>query len=587
MTEHDDKEDGDLVGKVVLGRYRIVRPLARGGMGMIYLARSEGAADFVKPVVVKRMLSEHADAGSVKMFKREARIMSMLRHPGIVSVTDFGREDGSYLLVMDYVHGFHLGRWASFVQQAHLRPDGAQGQLPWQLAVHICIQVLDALEYAHTMKGQDGQPLHIVHRDVSPSNVLLDIEGRVLLADFGIAKSSAEEETRTTVGTVKGKFSYMAPEILEGHPPEPSADVYATAVVLHEVLVGRNEFRTQEPAATIQRVLHHAPRRLDVVRPDIPTALADLVSRALLKRPEERFKTAGELAKALRRVRAMDAEEANVELRAALERDFRDPRFSQMFDVPELDTLEQSWRTVPDGAIDPASFPPIAVEVGAPKRVSEPTRAARPGQAGPGQAGPALGAAEHAPLPRPPALPADAPKGSGSSMAVAGLVGLLVVGGGAAAAYWASTQQSTAPEIVFVEATPSGIQATDAAVPAPDAFVEPPDASEPDEVVRTPRPGTPRTPPPADSPGQIIDRTFARHTGAIRGCFEGQTSPEGQVSLRFTTDARGAVTDLQVTPESVASGAVGRCVAGIARRIEFGPGVGARSFRIPLTVRSE
>jgi serine/threonine-protein kinase len=573
MSDRDDKDESDLVGRVVLGRYRIVRPLARGGMGMIYLARSEGAADFVKPVVVKRMLSEHADASAVKMFKREARIMSMLRHPGIVSVTDFGREEGSYLLVMDYVHGFHLGRWASFVQQAHLRPDGGAGQLPWQLAVHICIQVLDALEYAHTLKGSDGQPLHIVHRDVSPSNVLLDIEGRVLLADFGIAKSNAEEETRTTVGTVKGKFSYMAPEILEGHPPEPGADVYATAVVLHEVLVGRNEFRTQEPGATIQRVLHHTPRRLDVVRPDIPTALADVIARALLKRPEERFQTAAELAKALRRVRAMDAEEANHELRRVLERDFRDPRFSTMFDVPELDTLEQSWRTVPDGLIEPASQPPDATAGRPATRTSEPTRAAKPG------------AVEAPPLPAPDAAPVA--RGGGGTAAIAALVGLLVLGGGAAGAYWISTQRAPAPEVVFVEATPSGIQAApDAAVDTPDAFVELPDAATPEERPVT-RPTTPRTPAPADSPGQIIDRTFARHTGAIRGCFEGQAPTEGQVSLRFTTNDRGAVTDLQIAPASVESGPIGRCVAGIARRIEFGPEVGARSFRIPITIRAE
>ncbi len=577
MSESDDNEDSELVGRVVLGRYRIVRPLARGGMGMIYLARSEGAADFVKPVVVKRMLSERADAGAVKMFKREARIMSMLRHPGIVSVTDFGREDGSYLLVMDYVHGFHLGRWASFVQQAHTLPDGAPGQLPWQLAVHIAIQVLDALEYAHTLKGQDGQSLHVVHRDVSPSNVLLDIEGRVLLADFGIAKSSAEEETKTTVGTVKGKFSYMAPEILEGLPPEPSADVYATAVVLHEVLVGRNEFRTGEPGATIQRVLHHTPRRLDVVRPDIPTALADVVARALLKRPDERFKTASELAKSLRRVRAMDAEEANAELRRVLERDFRDPRFSVMFDVPELDTLEQSWRTTPDGAVDPVSFPPEGAP--GPKTSSEPTRAVRSGHA------------EMPALPAPPLVPADARQGSPrAGWLVAAVLALLVVGGGIAAAVWLASSRPE-PDVVFVDVTGSGPRRDDAAVLAPDAPVAASEAS-PDAAVepvettpgRDPIRPTPRT---TESPGAIIDRAFARHTGAIRGCFEGETLPEGQVSLRFTTNERGGVSELQIAPASVESTSVGRCVSGIARRIDFGPAVGARSFRIPLTVRTE
>lgn len=577
MTSPDDSERNDLLGRVVLGRYRIVRPLARGGMGMIYLARSEGAADFVKPVVVKRMLSDHADVGAVKMFKREARIMSMLRHPGIVSVTDFGREDASYLLVMDYVHGFHLGRWASFVQQARGVGD-AQGQLPWQMAVHTTIQVLDALEYAHTLKGPDGNALHIVHRDVSPSNVLLDIEGRVLLADFGIAKTAAagEEETKTTVGTVKGKFSYMAPEILEGASPEPSADVYAAAVVLHEVLVGRNEFRTQEPAATIQRVLHHAPRRLDVVRPDIPSALADVVARALLKRPEERFSTAAELAKALRRVRGIDAEEANAELRRLLERDFRDPKFSQMFDLPELDTLEHSWRTLPDGVIDPDSLPPST-----PKRQSNPTKVARPG---------AMSERPDTydePLPPPPALPTvathTAPASNGGWIAAV-VVLLLAIAGAAAVGVWIAMQPPTTQEVVFVEATPSGIL-LDAAIVLPDAYFELPDAA---VVARPPTGGGgggggAR----AESAGAIIDRTFARHTSAIRGCFEGTSPPSGQVVLHFTTSASGAVSAVEVTPAEVGSGPAGRCVAGIGRRIDFGSTVGARTFRIPITVRSE
>ncbi|MBX7195356.1 MAG: protein kinase [Sandaracinaceae bacterium] len=576
MSAAEDR-DNDLVGRVVLGRYRIVRPLARGGMGMIYLARSEGAADFVKPVVVKRMLSDQADASAVKMFKREARIMSMLRHPGIVSVTDFGREDGSYLLVMDYVHGFHLGRWASFVQQAR-QEDGQPGQLPWQMAVHLCIQVLDALEYAHTLKASDGSPLHIVHRDVSPSNVLLDIEGRVLLADFGIAKTAAmtEEETKTTVGTVKGKFSYMAPEILEGAPPEPSADVYATAVVLHEVLVGRNEFRTQEPAATIQRVLHHTPRRLDVVRPDIPSPVADVVARALLKRPEERFSTAAELAKALRRVRGLDAEESNAELRRLLERDFRDPRFAQMFDLPELDTLEHSWRTVPDGLVDPASFPPAPTPV---SRQSNPTRLERPEPASHVAAG-------HEPLPRPPPLPAEStPRTNNAAVLVSGLLALVLLAIVAAGGVWYLQGPPATTEVVFVEATPSGIVATDAAVVLPDAYLELPDATtgRGPPSTRDPR----HSDPSVRTPGQIIDREFARNTAAIRNCFEGSAPPAGQVWLRFTTGAEGEVTDLEITPADVGSGSIGRCIQGVARRIDFTSDVGARSFRIPITVRTE
>lgn len=569
-------EETDLVGQVVLGRYRIVRQIARGGMGMIYLARSEGAADFVRPVVVKRMLSDFVDPGSVRMFKREARIMSMLRHPGIVSVTDFGLENGSYLLVMDYVHGFHLGRWAAFVQRERGLREGEPGQLPWPIAVHVCIQVLDALEYAHTMKGPEGNALNIVHRDVSPSNVLLDVEGRVLLADFGIAKSSVgEEETKTTVGTVKGKFSYLAPEILDGAPPLPSADVYATAVVLHEVLVGRNEFRTPEPAATIQRVLGHTPRRLDVVRPDIPSALADVVARALLKRPEERFETAAELAKVLRRLRGIDAEEANSELRRLLDRDFHDRRFAPMFEMPELDALEQSWRTTPDAALERLSSPDL-------RRSSQPTKLARPGRE---EAAPTPAADARPPVAAP--TPAADARGARSPRLLAGGLAVLALGLVVTAAVWLTRPPEEPRPVVFVEANPNGLVTQVPAVEPPDASVAPDAFVTPARADRPPR--DPQRPPRQadDSPGQTIDRVFGRHTGAIRACFEGAEPPEGPIYLRFTTDASGDVESLEITPDTVGSGAVGRCVAGAARRIAFGRAIGARTFRIPITVRAQ
>src|SRR5947209_14846010 len=188
----------ELIGRVVLGRYRIVRMLAQGGMGVIYLARSEGAAGFVRPIVVKRILSDLiSDESIVNHFKREARIMSNLRHPGIVSVIDFGQEARSYLMVLDYVHGFHAGRWQKFVRTT-------RGPFPAELAVQIVLAVLDALHYAHTLADADGRVLGIVHRDVSPSNVLLEVDGHVKLADFGIARMQTEStDVRTEAGTIK------------------------------------------------------------------------------------------------------------------------------------------------------------------------------------------------------------------------------------------------------------------------------------------------------------------------------------------------------------------------------------------------
>lgn len=263
----------DFLGRVVLGRYRIVHNLAKGGMGVIYLARSEGAAGFAKPVVVKRIITQYVDDdGVVQMFKREARIMSNMRHPGVVSVLDFGHEDGAYLMVLEYVHGYHAGRWRRFVQT---RGDN----FPTEFAVQIVICVLDALHYAHTLIGPDGKPLRIIHRDVSPSNVLIDVDGHVKLADFGIAR--ATDLTSLTASTAMlGTPAYMAPE----GDASVQADLYATGVVLYEMLTGHPPFEGATAQEIFRKHLQEPPdlAKLPAGRPREVTAWL------LAKRPADR-----------------------------------------------------------------------------------------------------------------------------------------------------------------------------------------------------------------------------------------------------------------------------------------------------------
>ena len=151
-------------GRVVLGRYRVVAPLARGGMGIIYLGRLEGAAGFSKAVVIKTVIPDAKDARAAQLFAREARIVSNLEHPSIVGVLDFGEVDGEYIMVLEYVHGFHLGNWWRNVKDA-------RGSMPVAHAVEVMLPVLDALDFAHRMKRADGTPLDIVHRDISPANI--------------------------------------------------------------------------------------------------------------------------------------------------------------------------------------------------------------------------------------------------------------------------------------------------------------------------------------------------------------------------------------------------------------------------------
>ena len=595
----EPREVDALLGKVVLGRYRLVRELARGGMGAIYLARSEGAASFVKPVVVKRMLPEFiGDAEAAKMFKREARIMSTLRHPGIVSVFDFGREDAGYMLVMDYVHGFHLGRWAGWAQQT-------RGEVPVQVAVHVVCQVLDALHYAHTLQGPDGESLHIVHRDVSPSNVLIDVGGHVQLADFGIAQSQGDApDVKTSTRTVKGKFSYLAPEILEGAVPTPSSDVYSAAVVLHEVLIGRNEFRTANATSTVSRVLSVTPTRLDKLRPDASDELAEIVAMALAKKPEERFVNAAELARALRRSRGMETEEAQQLLADTFGRDFRDPSLPAMFELPELDELERAWRVAtpsvtsePPSAPDRPTLRPQGPRDGE-RRSDEPTTGGHSSQGS--QRAEVAHANSVATVPPPP-LEAVAQPRRGVPVAAWIGVGLLAVAG-AGAAVWAATRPVVEPDVVYVQASPAGIGPTETGTEtgtetetgAPTQTGTATDAGAATGTAgtaatpREPRPRTEREPrSPEEREAAAIQQAFGRHTSQIRGCFSAAPpgSPE-ELVLRFSIDAGGTVQRVELAPAGVASTPQGQCVTRLAQAIRFPQTAAPRSFRIPIQVRT-
>ena len=215
MSELDDR----MIGQLVLGRYRIVRLLAQGGMGAVYLARVEGAAGFAKPVVVKRILPQLSDSiEDQERFIREAQILSNIRHPGIVNVIDFGKVEGAYLMVLEYVHGYHLGQWMKYVIRT-------REKMSWDVSVVVMLQVLAALHYAHTHQRSDGSRATIIHGDISPGNILLDVEGNVRLADFGIARIEAEQTTRkaSTEGIFRGKLSYAAPELLASEMPRRSA----------------------------------------------------------------------------------------------------------------------------------------------------------------------------------------------------------------------------------------------------------------------------------------------------------------------------------------------------------------------------
>jgi eukaryotic-like serine/threonine-protein kinase len=329
---------GDLIGGMLLGRYRVVRELAKGGMGIVYLARVEGAVGFVKPVVVKLILPEHAsDQRFLRMFAREAQIVSQLRHPSVVDVLEFGEHGGAYVMVIEYVRGHHLGQWCRYLTLVERR-------IPPVIAIQITSDILDALHHAHSLTHHDGKPMHIVHRDISPSNILLDEDGRARLLDFGVARmrgGSIDYQTQSN-GFV-GKLTYTAPEIFAGNEATLQSDLYSCAVVLHEAILGRNAFKGDTQAETMKRVLMHIPDAVASGRDDVPNGLDAVLRKALAKSPADRFATARDFGQALRALLPAPESELRASLAALLKDDFG-LEMAELLGIESLAERDEAWR---------------------------------------------------------------------------------------------------------------------------------------------------------------------------------------------------------------------------------------------------
>ncbi len=272
-----------------VGRYVINRKLAEGGMAEIFLASAQGAEGFSKDVVikvVKEFLS--ADSQFVQMFIAEARLASRLNHANVVQIFDFGKHDDSYYLTMEYVRGASL--W-----ELRKRSRELGTVVPPVLSAEIITQVARGLQYAHALTER-GEKLGVVHRDVTPHNVLLSFDGAVKLTDFGIAKATT---THTVPGMLKGKFAYMSPEQGRGEKVDARTDIFALGIVLWELLTGGRLFDGDSDLAmlrAVQETLIPPPSRLN---PEVPTELSDIVMKALARPLDERFQSAFEFEKAL------------------------------------------------------------------------------------------------------------------------------------------------------------------------------------------------------------------------------------------------------------------------------------------------
>jgi serine/threonine protein kinase len=274
------------------GRYELIERIDVGGMAEVFKAVQRGVAGFERPVAIKRILpSIAADPDIVRMFVEEAKLAVQLSHPAIAQVFDLGREgqddDAGWFIAMEYIDGQSLlALWERFTARQERIPIGA--------VCHLIERIADALDHAHFAVDARGRPLGIIHRDVSPGNVLVSFDGEVKLIDFGLAKAK-NRVSQTRDGIVKGKLAYLSPEQAHGQPIDHRSDLFSLGVCFWELLTGRRAFKRDDDRETVLAI-----RRGVVDRPSrhatVPPALERIVMRALAVDPEQRYATGRELA---------------------------------------------------------------------------------------------------------------------------------------------------------------------------------------------------------------------------------------------------------------------------------------------------
>ncbi|HEY1585785.1 MAG TPA: serine/threonine-protein kinase, partial [Polyangia bacterium] len=283
---------------IQFGPYLLTECVGQGGMAVVYKATRHGPSGFSKTVVVKAMLPAlTAQREFVAMFSSEARLMAALAHPNIVQVHDFGVVDGIPYLAMEYLPGRNLSQLRAAV--------AARGQrMPVGCALAIARDMCQGLGYAHEFVDSDGKRRQIIHRDVSPSNIMVCRDGMVKLLDFGVAKIVGEFDYDVTQ-SFKGKYAYMAPEQVNHQPIDRRVDVFAAGTVLHELLSGKRLFAAQTELETLQRVSAAQVVSPSVDNREVPRALDVIVKKALARDPAERYVSGAELAEALESLDAL------------------------------------------------------------------------------------------------------------------------------------------------------------------------------------------------------------------------------------------------------------------------------------------
>jgi eukaryotic-like serine/threonine-protein kinase len=287
---------GEIQPGQTVGRYEFLVPIAQGGMAAVWAARLKGSRGFSKTVAVKTMLPSISDDPQFEqMFLDEAQICSRIRHPNVVEILDLGEQDDLLYLVMEWVDGEPL----NVIRRAASKAE----DIPRPIAVKIVTDACAGLHAAHELKSESGEPIGLVHRDISPQNILITFDGVVKIVDFGVAKAAGRTVGNTNAGQIKGKPPYMSPEQALGKPIDRRTDLFALGIILYQLTTGKHPFRGETDVVTLQNIVSNRP----VIPPraydkEYPKPLEAVLMKALDRDPDKRYQTAAEFEAALDRV---------------------------------------------------------------------------------------------------------------------------------------------------------------------------------------------------------------------------------------------------------------------------------------------
>ena len=339
------------------GNYLLVEKLATGGMAEIYKAKMSGVEGFQKTVAIKRILPQYSNNQEfTTMFIDEAKLAAQLSHRNIVHIYDLGKLEDSYFIAMENVEGIDL-------RQVNIRMRERGQRMPAAVALYICGQIASALDYAHKKQDAEGRPLNIVHRDVSPQNILLGFDGQIKICDFGIAKA-ASKASHTRAGSLKGKLQYMSPEQAWGRQVDYRSDLFSLAVVLFELLSGRGLFEGESELSILEKVRHPRVEPLSAIVPGMPAEIDRVVQKALQEKPEQRYPEAALFARDLEEILSHYA-----------------PRVTEKSVAQCLAFLNGQGTLPVFSYVRPAEPAPLPAETAAPRVESRPEEASDPAEA--------------------------------------------------------------------------------------------------------------------------------------------------------------------------------------------------------------